>query len=179
MQKIKILTPITAMLLLVGYGDDSSYNCNSDDASLTAIRIQSYDDMYNKFDPRLDKILDDSLSTIKIQKREILNIDDNAKRSTCKVTYIMDNPKNEKEFENMARVILVMERIIQTNGMILNAKNNSEIKDKFFQEIERNLKLRKDELAKSINENPSSQEVVVYDMYDNGRGESFIEVEDR
>lgn len=179
MQKVKILTPITAMLLLVGCGNDSSYNCDSDDASLTAIRIQSYDAMYNKFDPRLDRILDDSLSAIKIQKREILNIDDKTKRSTCKATYIIDNPKNEKEFEVMAKVVLVMEKLIQTNGMILNAKNNSEIKDKFFQEIEQGLKFRKDELIKSINENPISQEVVVYDMYDNGRGESFVEVENR
>lgn len=137
-------------MLLTGCGDGGSYNCDRDDASLTAIRIRSYEAMYNKFDARLDKILDDLLFAIKIQKREILNIDDKDKRSTCKATYITENSKNEKEFEAMARVVLVMEKLIQTSGMILNAKNNPEIKDKFFQEIEQGLKSRKDELIKSI-----------------------------
>lgn len=92
MSKIKMCAVLAAGLFVVGCGDDS-YNCDNDVATIKAIKLEAYDKMYNKFDPRLDKIIDDSMSLIKINSREIMNINDKTKRSTCKAKYTVENPK--------------------------------------------------------------------------------------
>ena len=51
------------------------------------------------------------------------------------------------------------------------------MKNDIFKEIESDLQRRKDELSKSIYDNPDTgQETIIYDVYDNGRGDSFVEV---
>lgn len=175
MSKIKMCAVLAVGLFVVGCGDDS-YNCDNDAATIEAIKLEAYDKMYNKFDPRLDKIIDDSMSLIKINSREIVNINDKTKRSTCKAKYTLENPKNENEFKIMARVVLVMEKIFKTNGMFLSIKDQN-MKNDIFKEIESDLQRRKDELSKSIYDNPDTgQETIIYDVYDNGRGDSFVEV---
>lgn len=51
------------------------------------------------------------------------------------------------------------------------------MKNEFFDGIENNLKTRKDELSKMIERNSATQQTITYDAYDNGRGETFIEVQ--
>ena len=76
----------------------------------------------------------------------------------------------------MARVVLVMEKVFKTNGMFLSIKDQN-MKNDFFKEIESDLQRRKDELSKSIYDNPDTgQETIIYDVYDNGRGDSFVKV---
>ena len=55
MSKIRMCAVLAAGLFVVGCGDDS-YNCDNDVATIEAIKLEAYDKMYNKFDPRLDKI---------------------------------------------------------------------------------------------------------------------------
>lgn len=99
---------LVALLFIVGCGD-SSYNCDNDEDTIFAMKLK-YDEMYNKFDPRLDKILDDYLSLIEINSRELISIDDKAKRSICTAKYRIRNPKNEKD---MARFLLVIEKSLK------------------------------------------------------------------
>jgi putative lipoprotein len=54
MSKIKMCAVLAVGLFFVGCGDDS-YNYDNDAATIEAIKLEFYDKMYNKFDPRLEK----------------------------------------------------------------------------------------------------------------------------
>jgi len=165
------------LLMFIGCGDDS-YNCQNNDSVADAVRI-SYS-MGDEFEgTKIEEIFNKMSELVKVNSIELLTIDDQNKYSTCKANFIFD-PKNEKESKVIEKALIIYAEFMSNpyiNVKSMNLKEKNEFSEKISQKRVEDFNEREQNMIENITKRITQEnQTINYKMYDNGRGESYIQI---